>query len=41
VLNKRREQVLHDWVVNRIKSTYVRINENYRNCNFQYEGWIR
>lgn len=41
VLNKRREQVLHDWVVNRIKSTYVRINENYRNCNFQYEGWIK
>jgi len=41
VLEKRREQVLHDWVVNRIKSTYVRINDRYRNCNFQYEGWVR
>ena len=41
VLSKRREQKLHDWVVNRIKSTYVRINERYRNCNFQYEGWVR
>ena len=41
VLAKRREQVLHDWVVNRIKSTYVRINERYRNCNFEYEGWVR
>jgi len=41
VLAKRREERLHDWVVNRIKSTYVRINERYRNCDFQYEGWIR
>ena len=41
VLNKRREQVLHDWVVKRIKSTYVRINDRYRNCDFQYEGWVR
>ena len=41
VLAKRREEVLHDWVVKRIKSTYVRINERYRNCNFEYEGWVR
>ncbi len=41
VLAKRREEKLHEWVVNRIKSTYVRINERYRNCNFQYEGWVR
>ena len=41
VLNKRREQVLHDWVVKRIKSTYVRINDNYRDCQFEYEGWVR
>ena len=41
VLAKRREQVLHDWVVNRIKSTYVRINDRYRNFDFEYEGWVR
>ena len=41
VLNKRRNQVLHDWVVKRIKSTYVRINERYRDCDFEYEGWVR
>ena len=41
VLAKRREEILHDWVVKRIKSTYVRINDRYRNCNFEYEGWIR
>ena len=41
VLNKRRNQVLHDWVVKRIKSTYVRINDRYRDCDFEYEGWVR
>ena len=41
VLGKLREKCLHDWVVSRIKSTYVRINDRYRNCQFQYEGWVR
>ena len=41
VLAKRREQVIHDWLVKRIKSTYVHISDGYRNCNFEYEGWIR
>jgi len=41
VINKRREQILHDWVVKRIKSTYVRVNDRYRDCKFEYEGWVK
>lgn len=41
VLGKLRQQKLHDWVVKRIKSTYVRINDRYRDCQFEYEGWVR
>ncbi len=41
VLAKRREEVLHEWVVNKIRNTYVRVNNNYKNCDFEYEGWIR
>ena len=41
VLAKRREEMLHKWVVNKIKNTYVRVNEQYRNCDFEYEGWVR
>lgn len=41
VVEKRRQERLHQWVVNRIKSTYVRLNERYRDCQFEYEGWIR
>ena len=41
VLANRREQVLHDWVVEKIKHTYVRMNERYKDCNFEYQGWVR
>ena len=41
VLSKRREQVIHDWVVSKIKATYVRVKDEYRDCDFEYQGWIR
>ena len=41
VVAKRREEILHQWVVSRIKSTYVRIDDRYRDCKFEYEGWVR
>ena len=41
VLSKRRQDAIHDWVVRKIKATYVRINPEYRDCDFEYEGWIR
>ena len=41
VLAKEREKVLNDWVVDKIKHTYVRVNDRYKDCKFQYQGWIR
>ena len=41
VLNKLREEKIHNWVVGKIKATYVRLNDNYRDCDFEYQGWIR
>lgn len=41
VLNKRRQEVLHEWVVNKIKSTYVHVNDRYKDCQFEYQGWIK
>jgi len=41
VMQKRREEVLHNWVVDKIKHTYVRMADRYKNCNFRYEGWIK
>jgi peptidyl-prolyl cis-trans isomerase SurA len=39
--NKKRQELLDKWLKNKIKSTYIRIDENWRNCEFRYEGWIR
>ena len=41
VLAKRREKMIHDWVVGKIKNTYVRLGAGYRDCKFEYEGWVR
>ena len=41
VLAKEREKTLHDWVVDKIKHTYVRMNDRYKNCKFEYQGWVK
>lgn len=41
VMEKRRTEFLHKWVVDKIKNTYVRLNDQYRNCKFEYEGWVK
>ena len=39
VLAKRREEFLRDWVKDKLKTTYVRMNDRYKDCKFEYEGW--
>lgn len=41
VENRKREQLLNDWVAKKQKSTYVRISEGWRNCDFKYPGWVK
>lgn len=41
VLEKRRQEKLHEWVVSKIKSTYIRVNDRYKDCQFEYQGWIK
>ena len=41
VLAKRRQDYLLDWVKNKLKDTYVWMNERYRDCDFEYQGWIK
>ena len=38
---KKRQEILDKWLKNKIKTTYVRIDENWKNCDFRYEGWVR
>ena len=41
VLEKRRDEMLDKWIREKQKHTYVRINENWKNCTFKYPGWIK
>lgn len=41
VVNKLQEEKIEKWIVEKQKSTYVRINENWKNCTFKYPGWIK
>ena len=41
VESRKREELLHDWIIKKQKSTYVRISDGWRNCDFQYPGWIK
>jgi len=41
VENQKKEELLRDWIVKKQKSTYVRIAEGWRNCDFQFPGWIK
>jgi peptidyl-prolyl cis-trans isomerase SurA len=41
VLNKRKEEKVRQWVQDKIKSTYVRMDDRYKNCDFEYEGWVK
>ena len=41
VIAHRRQEIIHDWVVSKIKNTYVRMNPRYKDCKFKYEGWIK
>lgn len=41
VIEKRQEELLEKWILEKQKRTYVRINENWKKCTFKYPGWIR
>ena len=41
VLAKRKEEFIDKWIKDKIKTTYVRINDRYKSCDFKYEGWVR
>ena len=41
VLQKMRADFLHEWVVNKIKTTYVKMADRCKSCKFEYEGWIK
>ena len=38
---KKNEETLSKWLQSKIKGTYIYVDENWRNCDFQYSGWVK
>ena len=41
ILSKMKEKKLEEWIREKQKTTYVRINGNWCDCEFQYPGWVK
>ena len=41
VMEKRSNEILDKWIREKLKTTYVRINDKWRSCEFRYPGWVR
>ncbi len=39
--NAQRDKLLKEWLEKKIKSTYVKIEDGWRNCDFEHKGWIK
>lgn len=41
VENNKQQEILKKWLQSKIKATYIFIDEEWRNCDFQYSGWVK
>lgn len=41
VENRKQQEVIKKWLQDKIKKTYVYIEDSWKNCDFKYEGWVR
>ena len=39
--NARQQEMVDEWLKKKIGQTYVRIDPDWRSCEFQYNGWLR
>ncbi|MGN0186656.1 MAG: peptidylprolyl isomerase [Paludibacteraceae bacterium] len=39
--NVKRAEILSDWIDRKIKETYIYIAPDWRNCDFEHEGWLK
>ena len=39
--NSLRNKIIAEWIDKKIKDTYVRIEDGWRDCDFQHDGWLK
>jgi peptidyl-prolyl cis-trans isomerase SurA len=40
-LEKKKEEVIEKWIKTQQARTYIRIDNTYANCNYQFKNWIK
>ena len=40
-LQIKEEERVNEWIEDKIKTTYIRIAENYTTCSFHIKGWLK
>ncbi|MCL1933114.1 MAG: peptidylprolyl isomerase [Candidatus Azobacteroides sp.] len=41
VEDEKRDEILNNWIAQKQKETYIRINDNWKNCDFERDGWFQ
>ena len=41
VEQQKREDILQNWIKKKQRETYIRINDNWKNCDFINDGWVK
>lgn len=41
VEEKKKTEILNEWLAKKQHETYIRIKDGWRNCEFKYDGWIK
>lgn len=39
--NKKKQDFITNWITQKQKETYISIDPKWRDCNFQYQGWVK
>ena len=41
VEQQRQEEVIDKWIRDKQKNTYIRIKDDWRDCDFKYPNWVK
>jgi peptidyl-prolyl cis-trans isomerase SurA len=41
VTSEKQTQILEKWIAKKQKETYIRINDDWKNCDFERDGWLQ
>lgn len=41
VESRKRAEILNRWIAKKQADTYIRINDGWKSCDFEYSGWIK